>query len=300
MGQRTALNLRQCTLAQLAERLRDLFPPELLDSPDEGPGSRNRVFCLRLTFECFVWQMLKPQTACREVVRHVQTLFRMEGRGRVDEGDSAYIQARQRLPRQRMEEILRATAQTADRRAGQAGHINGRPVKVVDGSSTQLPDTPANQKHYPQPKEQKRGCGFPVMKFVVLFSLASGAILERLTGNLHQSDLRLFQQLWESLKPGDVLLGDRAFGEYATLAGLLDRSIDVLARLHQRRRVDFRKGKRLGKHDALFGWSKSQNKQLPISNRRSNSHRTTRTRGTDSAGRSSIPENRRLFSIREH
>jgi hypothetical protein len=51
-----------------------------------------------LTFECFVWQMLKPRTACREVVRQVQALWRLQGRGLVDEGDSAYIQARQRLP----------------------------------------------------------------------------------------------------------------------------------------------------------------------------------------------------------
>ena len=47
----------------------------------------------------------------------------------------------------------------------------------MDCSTTQLPDTHANQQRYPQPGSQKSGCGFPVMKFLVLFSLASGAVL---------------------------------------------------------------------------------------------------------------------------
>jgi len=32
--------------------------------------------------------------------------------------------------------------------------------------------------------------------------------------------------------------------------------VDVVARLHQRRKVDFRKARRLGHHDGLFVWTK--------------------------------------------
>src|SRR5216683_1854642 len=99
LGCRTAKTIRQSTLAQLQQNLCDLLPAPLLSSEDEGPNSRERVFSLRLTFECFLWQMLKPKTSCREVVRQVQALFRLHGRGSVDEGDSAYVQARQRLPK---------------------------------------------------------------------------------------------------------------------------------------------------------------------------------------------------------
>src|SRR6266568_1439281 len=126
LGRRTAHDLRQATLAQLQERLRDFLPAPLLSSEDEGPNSRDRVFSLRLTFECFVWQMLKPKTSCREVVRQVQALFRLNGRGPVDPGDSAYVQARQRLPPDRLEKALSATAQAADRRAGSGGQLNDR------------------------------------------------------------------------------------------------------------------------------------------------------------------------------
>ena len=256
LGRRTARALRQTTLAQLQTQLRDLLPAALLSSEDEGPNSRERIYTLRLTFECFLWQLLKPKTSCREVVRQVQALFQLHGKGPVDEGDSAYVQARLRLPRERLEKALSATAQTADRRVGATGQLQGRPVKVVDGSTTQLPDTAENQRRYPQPTAQKPGCGFPVLKFVVLFSLASGALLNVLLGNLHHHDLRLLRGLWEQLKQGDILLGDRAYGEYTTLAGLPLQGVDVVARLHHRRKVDFRKAKRLGKNDGLFVWTK--------------------------------------------
>ena len=256
LGRRTAHTVRQVTLAQLQEHVRDFLPAPLLSTEDEGPNSRERIFSLRLTFECFLWQLLKPHTSCREVIRQVQALFRLHDQGPVAEGDSAYVQARQRLPRQRLEQALIATAQAADRRAGSGGQLGGRPVIAVDGSTVQLADTPKNQKRYPQPSTQKRGCGFPVLKLAVLFSLTSGAVLRVLTGRLRHHDLRLLRGLWEQLKKGDILLGDRAYGEYTTLAGLPQQGVDVVARLHQCRKVDFRKARRLAEHDGLFVWTK--------------------------------------------
>lgn len=256
LGRRTAQTVRQTTLAQLQQHLHDLLPAPLLSSEDAGPNSRERIYTLRLTFECFLWQLLKPKTSCREVVRQVQALFHLHEKGLVDDGDSAYVQARLRLPRQRLEQALSATAQTADRRVGSVGQLQGRPVKVADGSTTQLPDTAQNQRRYPQAAAQKPGCGFPVLKFVVLFSLASGALLNVLVGSLHHHDLRLLRGLWDQLKKGDILLGDRAYGEYTTLAGLPPQGVDVVARLHHRRKVDFRKARRLGKNDGLFVWTR--------------------------------------------
>jgi hypothetical protein len=257
LGQHTVRHLRQTTLQQLTRHLADLIPVHLLCSADEGPNSRERIFTLRLTCECFLWQMLKPRTACREVVRQVQALACLQGKGAVDGNASAYIQARQRLPQECLERILAATARVAEQRAGSCPGLQGRPVKAVDGSSVQLADTPANQQDYPQPSGPKPGCGFPVLKLAVLFSLASGALLDVVMGNLHSHDLRLFHRLWEVLKAGDILLGDRAYGDYVTLAGLPRQGVDVVARLHQARKVDFRKAsQRLGANDGVFLWRK--------------------------------------------
>jgi len=263
LGGRTAQTLRQTTLVQLQEHLRDFLPPHLLSATDEGLNSRDRVFNLRLTCECFLWQLLQPHTACREVVRQVQALGRLHGRAPIADDDSAYIQARHRLPRERLEQALAATAQAARRRVGPTGGLQGRSVIVVDGSTTQLADTRKNQQRYPQPAAQKPGCGFPMLKLAVLFCLHSGAVLSVVWGSLHNHDLRLFRQLWDQLKAGDLLLGDRAYGEYTTLAALPIRGVDVVARLHQKRKVDFRKARRLAKNDGCFVWSKSD-QQSPI------------------------------------
>ena len=261
LGLRTAQSLQQLDFLPLAEKLRVLLPPQLLASEDEGLNSRENVYSLRLTFEAFVWQMLKPKTSCREVVRAIQALFQSLGLGSIDEGNSGYVQARQRLPMERLEKALTATAQTADERvqAQDQGQLNGRPVKVVDCSTTQLPDTLENQKRYPQISGQKPGCGFPLMKFLVLFSLGSGAILKVVMDHWKNHDLRLWHRVREFVRKGDIILGDRAYADYVTLAGLPPEGIDVVARLSRTRKVNFRRAiKRLGRQDALFEWKKGQ------------------------------------------
>ncbi len=257
LGRRALQTLRHVSLPQLEACLDTYLPVHLLSAEDEGANSRERIYSLRLTFQCFIWQLLKPETACREVVRQVQALCRLQGLGRVKNG-SAYCQARLRLPRERLEKALAQMAQHADQRVGEGASLRGRPVKVVDGTTVQLADTRKNQKRYPQLPHQKPGCGFPLLKLLALFSLSSGAILTVIMDSYHSHDLRLFHRIWEGLKHGDVILGDRLFGDYATLADLPRQGIDVVARLNVKRKVDFRKAKRLGRNDGLFVWTKPQ------------------------------------------
>jgi hypothetical protein len=257
LGQRTVQTLRQLDFLPLAEKLRQLLPPDLLQSEEEGPNSRDRIYSLRLTFECFVWQMLQPGAACREVVRAVQALFQSQGWGPVDEGTGGYTQARQRLPKERLQKALEATAATAHRRVDGQGQLQGRTVKAVDCSTAQMPDTPRNQERYPQPSSQKPGCGFPLMKFLVLYDLGSGAIVKTVMDHWKNHDLRLLRRVWGDLHKGDILLGDRAYADYVTLSCLPQQEVDVLARLPRTRKVDFRRPKqRLGRLDALFEWKK--------------------------------------------
>jgi hypothetical protein len=256
LGRRTLHALQYTSLPQLEQCLGTYLPVQLLSSEEEGANSRQRIYSLRLTFQCFIWQMLKPETACREVVRQVQALFRLKGWGRVQEGASAYCQARLRLPPERLETALAELARQADRRAGPGGWLQGRPVKVVDGTTVLLADTPKNRQRYPQRPEQQPGCGFPLLKLLALFPLSSGAILTVVRDTYRHHDLRLFRRLWEQLQRGDIILGDRAFGDYATLADLPRRGVDVVARLNTWRKVDFRKAQRLGRNDGLFVWTK--------------------------------------------
>jgi len=65
MRRATARKVQQASLAQLEHYLEGVFPLYLLAQEDEKDNSRERIFTLLLTFECFLWQALKPKTACR-------------------------------------------------------------------------------------------------------------------------------------------------------------------------------------------------------------------------------------------
>jgi hypothetical protein len=72
-----------------------------------------------------------------------------------------------------------------------------------------------------------------------------------------QGEVSLLRRLWDVLRPGDVLLGDRLLGNYATIAFLGQRGVELVSRLNTfHRRVDFRRGQRLGPDDHVVQWRK--------------------------------------------
>jgi hypothetical protein len=252
MGQRVA-QLRQQSLCHLDQLFNRFLPPALLAQADEGTNSRERIFSVRRTFFGFLYQVLNPDCPCREVVRQIQALFALHQDGDVDEGTGGYCQARRRLPWDILPR-LRCAAAAQAQKARQLWR--GLCVKVVDGTTTSLPDTDKNQRAYPQPGSQKPGCGFPLLRLVGVFSLSTGALLDYARGDKHQHELGLLRRLMHVFKAGDLVLADRGFSTYTLLALLLVRGVHCLFRLHQARPADLRKGKRLGKRDRLFTWDK--------------------------------------------
>jgi IS4 transposase len=245
----------------------DWFPFHWLSPTDEGANSRQRVYSLCVTFWTFLWQIFNPGSSCREAVRKVMAWLALSGRGNVSPDDSPYCQARQRLPRQTLERICQQTAQAADQRASRTWRFHDREVQVADGTSVSAPDTPANCKAFPCASRQAPGCGFPQIRLVALFSLTSGALLAWALGNKHRAELQLFRQIWQTLKAGTILLADRLFCDYVTLAGLWARQVDSVMRLHHLRPHDLRRGQRLGRYDRLVTWTKPRYKSRTITRR---------------------------------
>jgi len=228
-------HVRQATLAQIEDRLGPFLPSQLFFSNSAGDHSRERIFTLSRTFWCFLWQMLQANTTLREVVRQVQALFQLQGARPVDERTGAYAQARSKLPLSMLHKALAASAAAALGQAPDSIVLRGRSVKVVGG------------------------CGFPIMRLVLLFCVTSGTILAVRVGSFRLSELALCYALLDSLKPQDILMGDRYFANFPLIALLRSRGIDFLGRVNtSTRRVDFRKGQRLGAYDRLFLWSKGQ------------------------------------------
>ncbi len=69
-----------------------------------------------------------------------------------------------------------------------------------------MSDTPENQAVYPQHSNQASGCGFPIAKIIVMFSLVTGAAMEVLIAAFKTSEIVLARQLYHNLMPGEVVL----------------------------------------------------------------------------------------------
>ena len=251
---------RPATLAQIEERFAGALPDSLLTQDNPEIFCRERIFTLARTLWCWIWQVLQQNTSCREVVRQVEALFALHHAGPVDEGTAAYCKARSKLPAKLLEVLFGASFQSAEKAAAPTAPqlLGGRPIRVADGSGARLADTPDNRADYPPSKSLRAGTGFPYLRLVALFSLTSGALLAQASGSLHTAELSLWFKLLDQLRPGDIVLADRAYGIYVVIALLQSRGIDLIHTLPEgSRRIDFRKTrKRLGPSDALFVWEK--------------------------------------------
>lgn len=222
--------------------------------PTQAPV-RARTYTPWVTFWLFLAQVLTRPGTCSEAVSQGQPWFQLKRGEAPSSNTSAYCQARARLPIAHVEYAFHSTVKYL--KTWEAAHHCGRRVCVVDGSSSSMPDTPQNQERYPQPSAQTPGCGFPVMRFVALFSLATGALLGTAHGALQDHERTLWRRLWDLLAPGDIALADRGFCSFADYALLLRRGVDSLMRLQGQRRKGVRRVKRIGKNDWLVEWIKT-------------------------------------------
>lgn len=253
----TCKSVNALTLSQLEKRFAPVLPSHLFPKPSKKENSRDRIYTQERTFYGFLWQCLNRTTSCRKVVRQIQALFTLVEQTRVSEKDGAYCRARKRLTAKTLTAVLDATAKKCQAQAPRTKFLQGRNVKAVDGTCLTLADTKANRASYPKAKCQNLNTGFPLMRLVVVFSLASGALLSMLQGNLHTAELRLFQLLLETLEKGDIMLGDQGFGNFVALTLLQQIGVDFIAR--SARKVDGRRAEHLGPNDWLIPWKKSQN-----------------------------------------
>lgn len=214
-----------------------------------------------MTLWAFLSQVLDSDKSCRNAVSRVISWLASAGASVPSSNTGGYTKAKQRLQEGVFKRLFHHTGAQMEEQAPPEALWCGRHVKILDGSNVSMPDTPANQRVYPQHSNQSAGCGFPIAKLMGMFSLATGAAVGVLIDQFKTSELVLARSMYGLLQPGDVALADRAFGSYVDLTCVMAQKADAVFRCHQRRRCDFRRGKRLGNDDHLVQWLKP--KQSP-------------------------------------
>jgi hypothetical protein len=240
----------------------DVLPPAQVEHAlrEEKVTYRDRLFAPLVTLWVFLSQVLDPDHSCRQAVARLLAYRAAQSLPACSSDTGAYCKARRRLPEGLLARLTRSTGRQLQDEAPPGWRWRGRTVKVVDGTTVRMPDTPANRRDFPAPQGNRwRGAGFPVARLAALFSLTAGVALDVALGPFQgkqTGETALFRSLHHHLGLGDVLLADRYYCSYFEIALLAARGAAAVFRLHQRRPVDFRQGRRLGPDDRVVVWTK--------------------------------------------
>jgi hypothetical protein len=235
-----------------------LTGPELFDQVESLlPQHRERRFPPTETLSMFLAQALSADRSCQKAVDEAAIRRLATGLAPCSTHTGAYCRARMRLPMEMVHTLAGYVGQWVTGHAPDTWHWRGRPVRLVDGTTLAMPDTPANQAAYPQPGSQKPGLGFPLCRMVCLVCLGSGAVLQAAIGHYRGKggdEQSLLRSILDTLERGDLLLGDAFYATYFLLCTLRERGIDAVFEQHgsRQRTTDFRCGQRLGVRDHLM------------------------------------------------
>ncbi len=239
-----------------------LTGPQLLEQVESLlPEHRERLFPPTETLSMFLAQALSADRSCQKAVDD-SAIKRLLGNLPVcSTHTGAYCRARQRLPLEMVATLACHTGGLMSEHTPKTWHWRGRPVRLVDGTSVSLPDTPDNQEVYPQPSSQQLGLGFPQCRVVGILCLGSGAVLNTAMGPCRgkgSDEQSLLRSILDTLESGDILLGDAYYATYFLLCVLLEKGVDGVFEQQgaRRRSTDFRRGQRLGHRDHLIELNK--------------------------------------------
>jgi hypothetical protein len=221
------------------------------------PEHRERLYPPTETLSMFLAQTMSADSSCQNIVNQTAIQRLSGGLSPCSTHTGAYCRARQRLPVEMLSSLAQHLGALVDKHTPEQWRWNGRRVRIVDGTTVTMPDTPANQSSYPQQRGQKAGLGFPICRVVGITCLSSGALQNAAIGRFNgkggdeQTLLRVIEGTFE---PGDIVMGDAFFATYFFIAAMQAKGVDILMEQHgaRKRVTDFRRGQKLGPRDHLM------------------------------------------------
>ena len=199
---------------------------------DIGHVWRNRQLPPGPTVRSMVYRGLNPD---HSIAAALADLAALSGPDVPTPSDSAWCQARDRLPEGVLVELIFREALRCRRHFGKAHHWHGRQVFRGDGSSVSMPDEPSLVREFGYTNTRHGRSRFPVAR-VTFLELAGLEVIwdYRLDEYTCDEDWQL-HDMWGTLPRGCICLLDRKFCSFYNLAKLRHRWIDAVCPLHQRR-----------------------------------------------------------------
>jgi hypothetical protein len=225
-------------LSRVRDGTGDFLSPDQINqlARDDGHVFRDTKLTPGNTLRLFAQQIAAGNIAC-SAVHHLAG---------VEFSDTAWCQARGRLPMDLIQQVHRRFIDDTRReldRTGTVGdgryHWRGHRLFAVDGSTDSMPDTPALRTHYGVPSGVREGLGFPMSHLLLLMDHRSGLLIDCVDSPMNTSDPSQTPPMHAHLREGDILLADVAFVGWGHLALISRQKLHAIMPVHQRRIINF-------------------------------------------------------------
>ena len=250
--------LKQQLLKSLALPWQDILRESRIETilEEEEIRYRKRLYSPMVTLWAMVYQVLCADKSLRNTVKWLRQWLIAAGETPPSSDTGAYSKARTRLPEILLQRFIPESGEYLEQQVSEEHQWCGHRVRVFDGSTVLMSDSQANQAAYPQHGNQQKGCGFPIARVVVFFSLLTGAVVSACISQWKTSETEMSRLLYKHLDPEDVAMADQLHGSYVDLALIRQQGADGMIRKHHARKTDFRKGQKNGIGDHQVEWSK--------------------------------------------
>ena len=239
-------------------------------SQKHGYGFREEVYSAAVVVWLMIWQHLQGSRSLGAAVQYLLQGGAGELVGdckrwsedRVSAATGSYCQARQRLPKLIVGEVMERMVQQLQAEMQEGWEGLQRPVFVVDGSSLQLPHAPALVQAFSPGHNQHGENHWPVMRIVVFHDVYSGLAVRPSWGAMYGDDAvseqGLAEQGLERLPADAVMLGDGNFGIFAFAYAVQRSGRPMILRLTQARARKILEGELVSGTDRRVVWRASR------------------------------------------
>lgn len=231
---------------------------------DLGLEYRTRTYCPLVCLWGWLSQCLSQDKSLREVVSRIVAHRVAHGLPACSPNSASYSNARSRFPLEAITRMAREIGRNVHDSRDAAWDWRGRPIYLVDGTGLSAPDSLENRLEWPPSGAATAGVGLPIMRAVALISLATGAVVDFAFGK-HKGkgtgEMSLLREMKDSLPRGSLLIADRYYPGFATVAMLQECGVDLISASHHGRIIDFNEGEILGLQDHIVEWKRQRSQK---------------------------------------
>jgi len=212
-----------------------------------------------------VYRGLHPDKSIRNVIEDLGA-DEVFGEGK-SITESAWCQARSRLPEGLYRKMVKRKAADAKERFATGWHLFGRNVSIFDGTTVSMPDTPDLVEAFGYANSKHGHSRFPVGRVGAFMNGAIPVITDYQIESYQTSEIQIFREMLPFLEEESIWIADRHHSNYVNFVLSKDYGLDWVTRLHSRRdgRKLAKEGEPIGENQWLvtLHLSKETRRQYP-------------------------------------